>query len=128
MFEVCVKGKDEQTDNEIKQQDICKAGVMPQEGDLYFHAIKCGNKWVGLDKDGQGSCEIEDGDELILAKGTASEILLSDKEVYKGLRDKFVITIEVIPEDMTVYENAVNIKFEDKHKYYERMQARYGRV
>lgn len=128
MFEVYVKGKDEQTDNEIQQQDICQAGVMPQEGDLYFNAMKCGNKWVEFDKNGEAFCEIEDGLEIKLAKGVASEILLSDKEVYKGLRDKFVITIEVIPEDMTVYENAVTVKFEDKHKYYERMQARYGIV
>lgn len=128
MFEVYVKGKDEQTDNEIEQQDICQAGVMPQERGLYFNAMKCGNKWVEFDKNGEAFYEIEDGLEIELAKGVASKILLSDKEVYKGLREKFVITIEVIPEDMTVYENVVNIKFEDKHKYYERMQARHGRV
>lgn len=128
MFEVYVKGKDEQTDNEIEQQDICQAGVMPQERGLYFNAMKCGNKLVEFDKNGESFYEIEDGLEIELAKGVASEILLSDKEVYKGLREKFVITIEVIPEDMTVYENVVNVKFEDKHKYYERMQARHGRV
>lgn len=83
---------------------------------------------TGIISENTMCCEIEDGLEMIMGREIASEILLSDKEVYNGLRDKFVITIEVIPEDMTVYENAVKIKFEDKHKYYERMQARYSIV
>lgn len=73
-------------------------------------------------------CEIKDGLEMIMRREIASAIILSDKPEYKALREKFVITIKVIPDEMTVYENAVNVKFEDKHKYYERMQARYGRV
>lgn len=77
--------------------------------------------FTGIISENTMCCEIKDGLEMIMGREIASEILLSDKEVYKGLRDKFVITIEIIPEDMTVYENAVNIKFEDKHKYYERM-------
>lgn len=73
-------------------------------------------------------CEFKDGLEMIMGREIASAIILSDKSEYKALREKFAITIEIIPEEMTVYENAVNVKFEDKHKYYERMQARYGRV
>lgn len=71
-------------------------------------------------------CEITDGLQIVISRETASTILLSNEEVYKGLREKFVITIELIPEEMTVYENGAKVKFEDKHKYYERMQARGG--
>ncbi len=84
--------------------------------------------FTGIISENTMLCEIKDGLELIIVREIASAIILSDNPEYKALREKFAIMIEIIPEDMTVYENVVNIKFEDKHKYYERMQARYGRV
>lgn len=126
MFEVCVKGKDEHSKNETEQQDFCQAGVMLQDGDLYFNAMKFGNTVVEFDSNGQAFAEIKDGLELDLAKGIANELLMSNEDIYKGLRDKFVITISIIPEEVLRVSNAVRVHFEDKEKYLKRLKAKWG--
>ena len=119
LFEVIPKKNGE----ESNCNDICQAGVLPQNGGLYFDSSLC-NQPLSFDESGQMYAEIKDGLELEMAKGMASDFILSNEEIYASLRKKFVITIEVLPQELLRHGNTVKVHFEYKEKYIERLKAR----
>lgn len=116
------------TDNTSHTEVVCQAGKVSQNGEMCFHVMKCGNTVLRFDESGQAYAEIKDGLELEMAKGMASDFILSNEEVYASLRKKFVITIEVLPEEVLLYETTVRVRFEEKEKYIKRLKSKGGIV
>lgn len=121
-FEVVPKNNSEAAESEV----LCEAGRVPQNGGWYF--VQSRNAKIEFDEKSEAYCEIKDGVSLDLAKGIASQLILSNEKPYAMLREKFAITIEILPEDILNVGNAVRVHFEDIDKYMAKLKARYGIV